>query len=80
MKANYTLSIAEIPVDFGKKYTENISTYRNALGHRVAADKFIKINGIDVPVDENLHRIMRENIRNMEILVDTLECFVETRI
>lgn len=59
---NYSLSEEEEFSSFKAYYEKEISNYRNALGHRKSTDNIIEITkGNFVPVDEALHKKMRNN-------------------
>ena len=75
-RKNDCFSYLDFPNNFNQEYTNKIAKYRNALGHRVAKDKFIQIKSNDVAIDERLHKQMRANIHHMEQLVRILEKFV----
>lgn len=72
-----TNSYGFIPDDkhkkFKKNYEEEISWYRNALGHRKANDYTIEICGQQIPVDSSLHKNMRINMTLYDKLIRKIE-------
>ncbi len=78
---NYGLSKEEEFSSFKSKYEEEISHYRNSLGHRKATDKNIEITkGKFVPIDMELHQKMRRNLSRYNLLINQLEEFVTQKI
>ena len=78
---NYSLSEEEEFSSFKAYYEKEISNYRNALGHRKSTDNIIEITkGNFVPVDEALHKKMRNNLSRYNFLIEQLELFVTEKI
>lgn len=78
---NYSLSEEEEFSSFKAYYEKEISNYRNALGHRKSTDNIIEITkGNFVPVDETLHKKMRNNLSRYNFLIEQLELFVTEKI
>lgn len=65
---------------FKMKYEENISTYRNALGHRKDGENTIHVKGNVIPVDDALHRLLRQNIQSYSLLISDLEDIILEKI
>ncbi len=65
---------------FKSYYNMNISQYRNQLGHAKMGDEFINVGGKDIPIDQELHRLMRVNIKECEKHIAKIECFVTESI
>lgn len=63
---------------FSQKYSDEISVYRNALGHKKFSDTSIEIKGKVVQVDENLHQLLRGYINKYELLISHLEKCMES--
>ena len=81
LQSNYGLRREHVLDDFKSYYEKDISWYRNALGHKKEADQQIEINkGVLVPVNEELHRLMRTNLQQYDGLINELESFVTERI
>ena len=60
---NYNLTAEEEFSSFKSNYEEEISHYRNALGHRKSTDDVIELTkGNFIPIDEELHQKMRKNL------------------
>lgn len=77
LKVNYGFSSSNFPDNFKNTYTDKIAIFRNALSHRAANDKTIKIKGESIPIDETLFKTMRLNINDMQAYIKTLENFAE---
>ncbi|MEG0835612.1 MAG: hypothetical protein RR063_09860 [Anaerovoracaceae bacterium] len=77
LQKNYGFRKDEIVNEFKGRYENDVSCYRNALGHKKAADNHIEIsNGTFVPVDETLHQQMRINLCQYNSIIAELEHFV----
>lgn len=74
---NYNLTAEEEISSFKSNYEEEISHYRNALGHRKSTDDVIELTkGNFIPIDEELHQKMRKNLTRYNHLIEQLEKFV----
>ena len=62
---------------FKLNYENQISHYRNALGHRKSTENTIEINNVSTLIDEELHQKMRININRYNFLIEQLEKCVE---
>jgi len=81
MQHCYGFSKKEEFGNFKVNYETKISHYRNALGHRTAEEKTIEvIKGTLIPIDEDLHRLLRSNINTFESLISEIELFVTQNI
>lgn len=77
---NYNLTEEEFS-SFKRKYEENISHYRNALSHKKPTDNSIEITkNTWIPLDEELHQKMRENLNRYNDLIEKLEEFINKQI
>ena len=59
--------------DFSKYYSEDISLYRNALGHKKYSDTSLQIKGKIITIDDSLHKKLRDNINKYDGLIGYLE-------
>lgn len=67
--------------NFKKSYEDDISHYRNALGHKKAKEEQIEIvKGTFIPIDEELHQKMRKSLRQYDGFILELEKFVTNHI
>lgn len=81
LQKNYGLRNNEVIDNFKTKYESNVSCYRNALGHKKACENYIEIaQGVVVPVDEELHKKMRINLRQYDEIISELENFVVNKL
>lgn len=76
LQKNYGLEENQVLNSFKSCYENEISAYRNALGHRKASDNCIEIKGKVISVDERLHQKMRTKIREYDMIISQLEQFV----
>lgn len=78
---NYGLRKDKVINSFKRSYEEDISCYRNALGHKKTHENCIEVKkGTTVPIDEALHQKMRKNLQQYDMLISELEDFVTNRI
>lgn len=63
---------------FSQKYGDEISVYRNALGHKKFSETSIEIKGKIVQIDEKLHQQLRGYINKYELLISYLEKCMES--
>lgn len=59
--------------EFSRKYSEEISVYRNALGHKKFSDTSIEIKGKIVQIDQELLCQLRHNVNKYDLLICHLE-------
>lgn len=62
---------------FSEKYNQEISAYRNALGHKKFSDTAIEVNGKVVQIDESLHRDLRKKVNKYDALISCIEKSLE---
>lgn len=62
--------------DFKQYYIDKVNVYRNRLGHIIFGEKTIRIKGNDVEINQELHRLLRKNIAE----VDSKICMIENSI
>ncbi|MCD7824966.1 MAG: hypothetical protein LUH14_03275 [Clostridiaceae bacterium] len=65
---------------FRREYEDNISCYRNALGHLKSGDKTICIKGIPTEINEDLHKQLRKNIHEFNGVISKLEELITNKI
>lgn len=61
---------------FKDYYYNNVGTYRNRLGHVKCGDHYIELNGRKIPINQDLHRLLRSNITECEKAIASIEAFV----
>ena len=66
--------------NFKSKYEENISQYRNALGHRKSGENTIEIRKQPVPIDKALHQKMRTSINSYDSLIKEIELYISQSV
>jgi len=73
LSATYHLSSTVCPSDFKQYYIDKVNMYRNRLGHITFGEKTIRIKRKDVEINQELHRLLRKNIAE----VDSTICKIE---
>lgn len=68
------------PAEFKIHYMDNVGVYRNKLGHIALGQKSIFIKGSCVEINQDLHRLLRKNISNMDSLLKKIENYITTQI
>lgn len=69
----YNLPDTVCPQDFKQYYIDKVNMYRNRLGHITLGEKTIHIKGKEVEINQELHRLLRKNIAE----VDSTICRIE---
>lgn len=80
LQKNYGLRGDTVFNKFKSNYENNISCYRNALGHKKETDKHISIQGKTVAIDEVLHQTMRIRLQEYDNYIKELEVFVTIKM
>lgn len=62
-----------MPNDFRKYYLEKVNVYRNKLGHITLGEKIIRVKGRDVEINQDLHRLLRRNISEVDFKIKEIE-------
>lgn len=78
--SEYNLSEDICSRDFKEYYTEKINVYRNKLGHIKFGEKKIQINGNDLEINQELHRLLRHNIAEVEKIINYLETHITQKM
>lgn len=68
------------PPDFKDYYIQKVNMYRNRLGHITFGEKTIRIKGKDVEINQNLHRLLRKNIAEVDSTIRHIEEYVTAGI
>lgn len=76
----YGFSSDVIPVNFKEQYIDKISVYRNKLGHVRFGEKIIMVKGKEVAINQDLHRLLRKNIVEVDETLNELENFITQKI
>ena len=76
----YQLSNAICPSDFKQYYIEKVNMYRNRLGHITLGENTIRLNGKDVSINQDLHRLLRQNIADVNSTICELEKHLTTNM
>lgn len=72
----YSLPASVCPADFKQYYTDKISVYRNKLGHITLGEKTIRIKNKDIEINQDLHRLLRGNIAEVNSHICGIEDYI----
>ena len=61
-------------------YLDKVNVYRNKLGHITLGEKIIRVNGQDVEINQDLHRLLRRNISEVDSTIQKLEMYLTNHI
>ena len=76
----YHLTEDICPPDFKNYYMDNIGVYRNKLGHIALGESKICIKGNNVEINQELHRLLRRNISEMDFKIKQIEEYVTIKM
>lgn len=71
--SNYNLPNSLCPSEFKDYYINKVNVYRNKLGHIKLGEKLIQIKGQDIEINQELHRLLRKNIAEVNEKINNLE-------
>ena len=74
------MPITTVPHDFKQYYLDKVNVYRNKLGHITLGEKIIRVNGQDVEINQDLHRLLRRNISEVDSTIQQLEMYLTNHI
>lgn len=80
LSTTYNLPNNQCPKNFKEYYNNSITVYRNCLSHVQFGEKTICVRGKDIPIDQNLHRLLRKNIADVNDTINRLEIYITTSI
>lgn len=74
----YNFPDSTCPPNFKDYYIEEINMYRNRLSHITLGQKTIKIKDKNVEINQDLHRLLRKNIADVDSTISHIEEFIST--
>ena len=80
LNETYQMPNATVPHDFKQYYLDKVNVYRNKLGHITLGEKIIRVNGQDVEINQDLHRLLRRNISEDDSTIQKLEMYLTNHI
>lgn len=80
LSTTYHLPSTACPSDFKQYYIDKVNMYRNRLGHITFGEKTICIKGKDVEINQELHRLLRKNIAEVNSIICNIEKYLTTCI
>ena len=76
----YSMPNTIVPEKFKQYYIEQVNMYRNRLSHITLGEKTIRIKGRDVEINQDLHRLLRRNISEVDSTIQRLEQYLTDQI
>ena len=76
----YSMPNTIVPEKFKQYYIEQVNMYRNRLSHITLGEKTIRIKGRDVEINQDLHRLFRRNISEVDSKIQKLETYLTNHI
>ena len=76
----YSMPNTIVPEKFKQYYIEQVNMYRNRLSHITLGEKTIRIRGRDVQINQDLHRLLRRNISEVDSKIQKLETYLTNHI
>ena len=76
----YSMPNTIVPEKFKQYYIEQVNMYRNRLSHITLGEKTIRIKGRDVEINQDLHRLLRSNISEVDSKIQKLETYLTNHI
>ena len=76
----YKMPSTIVPSKFKQYYIEQVNRYRNKLSHITLGEKTIHINGRDVEINQDLHRLLRRNISEVDSKIQEIEMYITNHI
>ena len=76
----YSMPNKIVPEKFKQYYIEQVNMYRNRLSHITLGEKTIRIKGRDVEINQDLHRLLRRNISEVDSKIQKLETYLTNHI
>lgn len=74
--SEYNFPKTNCPSDFKKYYIGKVNVYRNRLGHLKFGEKTVKIAGKEVEINQELHRLLRKNIAEVDKIIEEIEIHI----
>lgn len=76
----YSMPNTIVPEKFKQYYIEQVNMYRNRLSHITLGEKTLRIKGRDVEINQDLHRLLRRNISEVDSKIQKLETYLTNHI
>lgn len=76
----YSMPNTIVPGKFKQYYIEQVNMYRNRLSHITLGEKTIRIKGRDVEINQDLHRLLRRNLSEVDSKIQKLETYLTNHI
>lgn len=80
LTTEYHMPTTIIPDKFKQYYINQVNMYRNKLSHITLGEKTIRVQGKEVAIDQDLHRLLRKNIVEVDSAIHRLETYLTTNL
>lgn len=78
--SEYSLPASQELTAFKDYYIDKVNMYRNRLGHVKMGEQVLRVKGRDIPIDQSLHRLLRQNICDIERSILSIEEHITTKM
>lgn len=78
--SEYDLPSSQELTAFKDYYIDKVNMYRNRLGHVKMGEQVLRVKGQDIPIDQSLHRLLRQNICNVEKTIFSIEEHITSKM
>lgn len=76
LSSKYNMPTDVCPLDFKQYYIDKVNIYRNKLGHITFGENIIRIKGKDIEINQELHRLLRKNIADIDSIISKIEKYI----
>lgn len=80
LTTEYHMPTTIVPDKFKQYYINQVNMYRNKLSHITLGEKIIRVQGKEVAIDQDLHRLLRKNIVEVDSAIHRLETYLTTNL
>jgi len=72
----YGMPVSKDYKDFKEYYIKKVNMYRNRLGHVKLGENVLTLEGKAIPIDQNLHRLLRKNVCDVDKNILAIEQYI----
>lgn len=78
--SEYELPSSQELTSFKEYYIDKVNIYRNRLSHVKMGEQVLHLRKADIPIDQALHRLLRQNICDVERTILSIEEHITSRM
>lgn len=78
--SEYNLPLSQELTAFKDYYIDKVNMYRNRLGHVKMGEQVLRVKGREIPIDQSLHRLLRQNICDVERSIFSIEDHITSKM